>query len=676
MSDLFHASSFPVNIPSGRVCRPPVVASILSRQDLAKMASPRASPATPTAPERKREQTRIGLREYFLARTCMNACESGAHGSLPPEFEALFDDRPASQSQSAGLPLDTIVSRSLPSKPVSWPAEPKRKDSQTLAHEFRACVAALAILRGVSKSYPRLLAHAAVHALLRVDADRAGDFLLAFATEPTTFAKPPRMHPLTLDKTIKALLKMIPKTQGRQDRARSPKNAGILSLDVEIVSELSLRTALALYLTLLDQREFVPAAPFFEQQVRDFQLYKSLPTILHSSDPAAPSLTPHDRDYLHRLLAVLHVERIRPSDSLFADLCYRIHGVLSNIVNHPESDYVSQDVIEAQRRVADSTVGPETDPSNRFPYTDPDGAYTSAAPHEPREPLKPPFHSSLNHSRCMQGLTASPPSSLHAHTFALFWRRILTPSLAHHISLAHFISVLVAIFGSTRFSPPEDPVEAADDSFMPPSSLPTLQALLGVFLNDMRALLYDYSSSKIAATVDIEPESETRATPLDRDDCMEARVHQHYHAPCSPNNPDPRLRYPAHPLDFAAYPAPPVPPLFGPDAVLPPSKLGGGGSQRHRAELAARVLAYMMHERNPRLPPWQSSQMMQLLWRRTDVLQPVLEEKGLWDELWAGAAQAQREAEKRDSAARRLTGGPSLDDNVNHEEEWAVEERL
>ncbi|KAJ7026174.1 hypothetical protein C8F04DRAFT_1126397 [Mycena alexandri] len=542
---------------------------------------------------------RTGCSSILVSRRCLTK-----DGSLPPEFEALFDDRPASQSQPAGLPLDTIVSRSLPSKPVSWPAAPKRKDSQTLAREFRACVAAndiiaaLAILRGVAKPYPRLLAHSAVHALLRVDADRAGNFLLAFATEPTTFAKPPRMHPLTLDKTIKALLKMIPKTQGRQDRARSPKNASILSLDAEMVSEPSLRTALALYLrarklfvprrreatvylwrTLLDQRE-----------VTDFQLYKSLPTILHSPDPAAPPLTPHDRDYLHRRLAVLHVERIRPSDSLFADLCYRIHGVLSNIVNHPESGYVSQDVIEAQRRVADN------------------GAYASAAPHEPREPLKPPrarYHVRL----ALQALTILgvlvhtrqipfPEIARWIHTIPLelesqqVYARIngiptlvaarahlrivleaytyALPRTPHIFSTFHFRSgghirrglqhLLVRLeqkraeksatvetdstddtFPKTRFSPPEDPVEAADDSFMPPPSLPTLQALLGVFLNDMRALLYEYSSSKTAATADIEPESETRATPLDRDDWMEARVHQHYHAPRSPNNPDPRL---------------------------------------------------------------------------------------------------------------------------------------
>ncbi|KAJ7768458.1 hypothetical protein B0H16DRAFT_1519852 [Mycena metata] len=710
---------------------------------------------------------RSGRWSILVSRRCIRR-----HSSLPPEFEALFDDHPPPQSQPAALPLDAIVSRSLPAKPVSWPAVPRRKGSQTLAREFRACIAAndiiaaLAILRGVSKPYPRLLAHAAVHALLRVDTDRAGNFLLAFATEPTTFAKPPRMHPLTLDKTIKALLNMIPRTQGRQDRARCPNNASILSLDAEMVSEPCLRTALALYLrarklfvprrreatmylwrALLDQREFLPAALFFQQQVTDFQLYKSLPSILHSPDPAAPLLTPHDREYLRRRLAALDAERIRPSESLFADVCYRIHGVLSSIIRHPESGYVSQDLNEPQRDVAHTIVGSETAPSKRFPDTDPDGAYAEAAPREPRGPLtssRARYHvhialqaltilGALVHTRQIPfpeiarwiHTVGNIPPALESHqvytringipTLVVARDHLRTvleaytcalPRTPHIFSTFHFSSggrirrglqhMLVRLelkraeksttagtdsadetFPRTRFSPPDDPVEAADDSFMPPPSLPTLQSLLGVFLNDTRALLYEYSPSKIAAAADFEPEHKTRATPLDRDDWMEERVHQHYHAPRSPNNPDPRLKYPAHPLDFAAYPAPPVPPLLAPDAVfLPSSKLGGGESQRHRAELAARVLQYMMHERNPRLPPWQSPQMMRLLWRRTDVLQPVLEKRGLWDELWTGAAQAQREAERRESAARSLTGAPSLDDHVNREEEWEVEKRL
>ncbi|KAJ7176565.1 hypothetical protein C8R46DRAFT_1076674 [Mycena filopes] len=661
--------------------------------------------------------------------------------SLPREFEALVDRRP----RRAALPLDAIVTHTLPpTKPVT---------SQTLAREIRACiaandiVAALAILRGVSKPYPRLLAHAAVHALLRVDADRAGSLLLAFATEPATFVKLPRLHPLTLDKTVKALFRLIPKTQGRQDRARIPQKARILSLDAEMVSEPALRTALALYLrarklfvprrkeatfllwkALLDQREFVPAALFFQLQVMDFQLSKSLPTILHSPDPAAGPLTPHDRDYLARRLAVLKTENIRPSDSLFADLCYRIHGVLSNITRHAESGYAPQHLIETLRRAIVGTVPVSSD---RFPDTDPDAMYASTATDEPRNPLTParakhhvrlalqaltilgvlvhtrqiPFpdiarwiyslplslasehvYTKINgiptsvaardHLRDVLEVYASAlPRTPHIYsTFHFdsggFIRRGLKHLLVKHqhksAELASTIDSTDVQFPKIRFSPPDDPVEAADDSLMPPPALPTYQALLGVFLNDDRALLYESMSSKTAATtvVELEPQAPSAGTgtTLDRDDWMEMRVHQHYHAPRSPNNPNPRIRYPAHPLDFHAYPAPPVPPVLEPDADIPTSKLGGGETQRRRAHLAARVITHMMRERNPALPPWQSAQIMRLLARRTEVLEPVLEEHGLWEELWA--------------EARRLSGGPSLDDNENGEEAWAVEERL
>jgi hypothetical protein len=67
--------------------------------------------------------------------------------------------------------------------------------------------------------------------------------------------------------------------------------------------------------------------------------------------------------------------------------------------------------------------------------------------------------------------------------------------------------------------------------------------------------------------------------------------------------------------------------------------------------------------------------MMRLLGRRTDLLQPTLEESGLWEEVWDGAARYQREAEVHVFEARRLVAEESVpwDQHIDDKEEWAVE---
>ncbi|KAJ7895830.1 hypothetical protein B0H13DRAFT_824719 [Mycena leptocephala] len=296
----------------------------------------------------------------------------------------LADEQPV-------LPLDAVIKRLTPATAVSWPALPERKDAQVLVREIRACivanniVAAMAILRDVPQPYPRLVAHAAVHALLRVgDPHRAGAFLLSFAIGPkTTKARPPRIHPTTLSETVKALITLVPATQGRQDRVRTAQGPQLLVLDAYMVSDPALRTALALYLqarklfvprsksitgpiwnALLNHREWIPAALMLDLQVKDFQLRKTIPTLLHTPDPAAPRLTPHDRDHLGRRLDILRREDMRVNHTFFTDLCFRISGVISSLLSRPESGLMSPALIEVLKKPNTSKRFPDNDREN------------------------------------------------------------------------------------------------------------------------------------------------------------------------------------------------------------------------------------------------------------------------------------------------------------------------
>ncbi|KAJ7098740.1 hypothetical protein B0H15DRAFT_945247 [Mycena belliarum] len=200
-----------------------------------------------------------------------------------------------------------------------------------------------------------------------------------------------------------------------------------------------------------------------------------------------------------------------------------------------------------------------------------------------------------------------------------------------------------------RHFPPDDPDQAADDSLMPPPPMPTYDALLRQFLRlgghgsiyeplsaeaSAQMRKYGYAPPKKGEKQKLEPESRT--------DALEARIQQHYHAPHSPNNPQPELAYPPHPLDFDKYPAPKSPPD---PAVEEDTALA-----RRRRALAAGVVRHMMYERVPPLPPWEAQQALWIISRRPK----AFVESGLWDDIWAGDAQKKREAEVRKAEARRL----------------------
>jgi hypothetical protein len=139
-------------------------------------------------------------------------------------------------------------------------------------------------------------------------------------------------------------------------------------LDAQLVSEPALRTALDLYIqarklfvprqnevttliwyALLRQREWVPAALFFEHQVKDYQLLRTLPTLLRTGNPDGQPMTPHSRDHLRRRLAVLRLEDNRPSASLFANLCFRLAGVISSLSKNPDSGLLAPVPVTARQ---------------------------------------------------------------------------------------------------------------------------------------------------------------------------------------------------------------------------------------------------------------------------------------------------------------------------------------
>ncbi|KAJ7103791.1 hypothetical protein C8R44DRAFT_858891 [Mycena epipterygia] len=761
---------------------------------------------------------------------------------LPPEFVELMDVPPL--DPSTPVPLDAIVDRLAPpprpSRRVSWPAPPPRKDLKSLARQIRAHIAArdisaaIAVLRDAPHPHPRLLVHAAVHALLRVqETKRAGALLLAFATTRIT-PKLPRVHSTTLAQTITALLKLIPNSQGPHEWGRTKPRPNLLYFSAQLVSNPALRTALALYIEarklfvcrqkavtaalwtkLLEQREWIPAALMVDLQVKDYQLRKTLPTILRDQDPEATPLTPHDRDHLRRRLAVLRMENIRASRALFADLCHRVGGVISNLASRPESGFMSPAITIAKQRAtaarqaavfyADRPV-----PSTRFTDTDPDGHYADLDADAYRYPSgfgNHPAKKALTRARAiqharvaLQALTilgtlvharqipfadirpwvlavGSIPSTLASfsaysahtgrpirvaarahlrtvletyaaalprtpHVYSEFdfktagsIRRGLKHTILNDVqrtslapdpalrtagapptALEGFLGQVeldgfssrdrkkarkaaqfrqqdslsavpdprvvksVAVAPKTRHSPPDDPVEAEDDSLSPPPSMPTCEALLYVFLAPRAGVgaLYEPApgatlDGAAAADEDDEAAADEDARPDgDADAEMETRVQQHYHAPRSPNNPHPYIQYPSHPLDFDAYPAAPPPPESLP-ATPEVDEL-----TRYRVRLAARVLAHMLRERSPPLPPWQSHMVMRLVAQHAELLRPELTESGLWDELWAGMARARRDAEVRASEARRLVDPErqAYDqryDGDREEEPWAVE---
>ncbi|KAJ6625234.1 hypothetical protein B0H10DRAFT_2430573 [Mycena sp. CBHHK59/15] len=158
--------------------------------------------------------------------------------------------------------------------------------------------------------------------------------------------------------------------------------------------------------------------------------------------------------------------------------------------------------------------------------------------------------------------------------------------------------------------PPADPAEAADDSLMPPPTMATYEELLRVFLRRAPGGLYAAegvpSWAEQGDRAELGAQEEQWGERGEQDwgaamamagDGTGGTAAAHYHAPRSPNNPDPGAAYPAHPLDFKG--APPPPPLPPPARARAPPPAG----EKHRTALARRVLMHMLRERSPPLPP-------------------------------------------------------------------------
>ncbi|KAJ7231260.1 hypothetical protein B0H12DRAFT_1328298 [Mycena haematopus] len=758
-----------------------------------------------------------GRRRAILPRALVNRrCTSST-----TRTGKIVDERPGSTLDALpldALPLDAVVSqlvsktKTAPQFTVLWPPPKQNKDSKALAREIRARIvaddpmAALDILRNVPRPHPALVVHAAVHALLRAkQVSRAGALLLAFAVERRHTIKEPRIHFITITATIKALLEVVPTAQGRQDRARTSLRPSLLIIDAQLVSEPALRTALGLYIkarqlfvrrqkdvtmglwhALLNQREWIPAALLFELQVRDYRLRRTLPTLLRignpdgrpmkSQHPRRP-MNPQERWHLRRRLDLLRREdNIRPNRSLFADLCFRLAGVISSITQSTESGLLS----------------------TNFPFTDPDAKPVSPPPlRPPKAPLTP--QRAWHHARvALQALTilgqlvdarqvpfgdisawvstvGSLPSSLRyisvytmidgrpkrvfarEHLRAVLERYATALPRVPHIysefpfgtsgfvrrGLKHKLpddpaEAINSPTPSIRHVPSSDPAEADDDSLMPPPLMPTYEALLSVFLNTgargrAPGALYDEAPetamtatreqqqrwNEAAQRVDATLDANKGNRIVEHIQPVEERV-QHYHAPRSPNNPDPlHLRYPAHPLDFDKYPKPSgVPPgASGTRATVQAQlqKLGPTPVALFRVNVVAILLRHMMYERNPAMPPWESEAIMHLLERRADVLKLLIgrtegfaapadsgrrREKrtigttkemvgerghGLWEAVWEGAARARRETEVSAAEARRIIAEAEYEAGAtqarspwstrmeSEKEEWAVD---
>ncbi|KAJ7291691.1 hypothetical protein C8J57DRAFT_1492150 [Mycena rebaudengoi] len=196
--------------------------------------------------------------------------------------------------------------------------------------------AALAPLRDHDGPASRLVLHAAAHAFLRAaDAPRAALLLLARAAKTA-----PRIHSLTLNSALDALLTQVPRgMQHKHDFARSTPR---LVLSPGLVSHPALHLATALFVVarrLL--RQWVAAALVLERLAKDYRLRRTPPALLafgrfpdgssvHADDGVNYTpLSPAARAHLARRLALLRLEDIGLPTELFLGLCKRMWRVLT-----------------------------------------------------------------------------------------------------------------------------------------------------------------------------------------------------------------------------------------------------------------------------------------------------------------------------------------------------------
>ncbi|KAJ7716724.1 hypothetical protein DFH07DRAFT_973812 [Mycena maculata] len=224
----------------------------------------------------------------------------------------------------------------------------------------------------------------------------------------------------------------------------------------------------------------------------------------------------------------------------------------------------------------------------------------------------------------------------------------------------------------SRHVPPADAADAADDSLMPPPSLSTYEALLGVFLRapgwrgqPPMGAVFELARFDERTGREGDDDSTTQNHNLDNDEravdgrALEGKeaeteaqlwnkdaATQHWHAPRSPNNERQGLSFPAHPLDFSLYPSStsnsdsPEEPAVSSNSDSAPHQ--GAHAERHRMDddeparlrLACTVLSHMLHLRNPPLPPWESEYILRLLAAR----RPAFERAARADDIRAEAA--------------------------------------
>ncbi|KAJ7198803.1 hypothetical protein GGX14DRAFT_699955 [Mycena pura] len=708
---------------------------------------------------------RVGRSVYVPNRVIFRRKISSEPTPLPREFQALLQDEREVLHEQRKVPLDAVVNELASEASVNWANQSPRRDTKDLARDIRACIlasdvpAALAILSTVPRPYPRLLAHTAVHALLRIrDIPHAGALMLEFATERAT-TKLPRMHPTTLARTTMALLELVPRAQAPQAWSRTAQNPDILQLTADKVSHPSLRTAYALYVqarrifvrrknavaealwrALLIQREWVAAALMFELQVKDYQLRRTLPSLLNNRNPDG-LLTPHDRDHARRRLALLRLEQARPSYKFFSQLCHRLGNVISKVTSglteHPSTvHHIQLDPVHCNQFVPNipfkassglaissssgrplshrraqhharlalqalTIIGALID-NRKIPFSDV-SAWVITVGSLP--PVLAPIQSyaSLNgrsirvtarsHLRAvLEAYASALPRSPHVYSeFIAATGGLIRRGLHHKVASSNIFNErerkiralrerrraetdsAAFVVSKYKHVPPDDPVDACDDSLMPPPNMATCEALLGVFLHSGNGcgLLYCDHGTVPSVTVASAEQSKSRDVIKSAGKTLDGPFHQqHYHVARSPNNPHPHVSYPAHLLDFDAYPDPPI------VSPMPVNEWTTPAPDGYCMRLVERVIAHMLRERSVPLPPWQSLPLLRLLERRAESVRPALAESGLWDELWAGVSHSRRESEVRAAEARRLARGAGefvrMDNSGDEEQEWAV----
>ncbi|KAJ7291612.1 hypothetical protein C8J57DRAFT_1705152 [Mycena rebaudengoi] len=133
--------------------------------------------------------------------------------------------------------------------------------------------------------------------------------LLTYYLRPRNKPFPARIHSLTLNTALHALLQLVPHAQQAHGLPRSAPRPAPLCFSPHLVSRHHLRAATAL---------FIAARPLFREWIVAALVVNLLRTM------------PEDHAYLTRRLALLRLERLR-HPRVFDDLCNRMCGVIRHM---------------------------------------------------------------------------------------------------------------------------------------------------------------------------------------------------------------------------------------------------------------------------------------------------------------------------------------------------------